>query len=107
MLENTIFCRWKLLGLAGAAGAVYVAGAGHDGRLFGFVDVGESAAQAANGQGLACVLSPAKTEGPYFVDEKLNRRDIRVDPSDGSVEQGVPLRLTINVYDVANECAPV
>jgi hypothetical protein len=44
MLENTILSRRKLLGLAGAAGAVYVAGAGRDGRLFGFVDVGETAA---------------------------------------------------------------
>jgi protocatechuate 3,4-dioxygenase beta subunit len=108
MLENTIFSRRKLLGLAGAAGAVYVVGAGRDGRLIGLTQVAEEGtAMAANAQGLACVLTPSKTEGPYFVDERLNRSDIRVDTSDGSVEAGVPLRLTINVYDVANDCAPV
>src|SRR5712692_7734831 len=30
----------------------------------------------------ACVVKPALTEGPYFVDEKINRSDIRSDPSD-------------------------
>ena len=25
----------------------------------------------------ACVVRPTQTEGPYFVDERLNRRDIR------------------------------
>ena len=35
-------------------------------------------AQAAT---TSCVLTPSKTEGPYFVDEKLNRSDIRSDPS--------------------------
>lgn len=52
-----------------------------------------------------CLVSPAQTEGPYFVDEKLNRSDIRQDPSDNSVRPGVPLRLVFNVYSVAsNAC---
>ena len=41
----------------------------------------------------ACVVRPEQTEGPYFIDEKLNRSDIRLDPSDKSVKAGVPLRL--------------
>src|SRR5262245_47159025 len=32
-------------------------------------------------QTLDCVVRPALTEGPYFVDERLNRSDIRTDPS--------------------------
>ena len=44
-----------------------------------------------------CVVRPEQTEGPYFVDEKLNRFDIRSDPSDGSVKPGVPLRLVFQV----------
>jgi protocatechuate 3,4-dioxygenase beta subunit len=56
----------------------------------------------------ACVVVPAMTEGPYFVDEKLNRSDIRPDPSDGSVREGAPLQLTIRVSQVgANGCAPL
>jgi hypothetical protein len=39
---------------------------------------GQSAAPVAG-----CVARPAQTEGPYFVEEALNRSDIRVDPSDG------------------------
>ena len=42
-------------------------------------------------------MTPAATEGPFFVDELLQRSDIRTDPSDGSVKNGAPLRLTINV----------
>ena len=44
-----------------------------------------------------CVVRPEQTEGPYFVDEKLNRSDIRADPSNGSVKPGVPLRLVFQV----------
>ncbi len=67
--------------------------------------VGACATQTASDDGscegdcpVACVSRPALTEGPYFVDERLNRSDIRSDPSDGSVQAGVPLRLEINVF---------
>ncbi|OUL27963.1 twin-arginine translocation pathway signal protein [Nostoc sp. RF31YmG] len=56
----------------------------------------------------ACVVSPEQTEGPYFVDEKLNRADIRSDPVDGSVKEGVPLQLTLHVSQVgSNGCTPM
>ncbi len=56
----------------------------------------------------ACVLTAALTEGPYFVDEKLNRSDIRTDPTTGVVSQGVPLLLTFNVERLANgACTPL
>lgn len=55
-----------------------------------------------------CVVRPELTEGPYFVDEKLNRSDIRSDPSDNSVKEGAPLALTIRVSQVgANACTPL
>src|SRR5438094_4624433 len=44
-----------------------------------------------------CVVTPSETEGPYFVDERLDRADVRVDPADGSVRPGVPLSLPFNV----------
>jgi len=37
------------------------------------------------------------TEGPYFVDELLNRTDIRVDPSDGTTQAGLLLLLSVSV----------
>jgi len=55
-----------------------------------------------------CVARPALTEGPYFVDEKLNRSDIRADPSDGTVRPGAPLQLTLRVSRLAaGACAPL
>jgi protocatechuate 3,4-dioxygenase beta subunit len=55
-----------------------------------------------------CVVRPALTEGPYFVDEKLNRSDIRSDPSTGVVKPGALLQLNFNVSRyAANACAPL
>ena len=46
-------------------------------------------------------------EGPYFVDERLNRADIRSDPSDGSVKAGSPLKFAIRVHEIrGNACTP-
>ena len=45
----------------------------------------------------SCVVRPEQTQGPYFVDEKLLRSDIRSDPSDGSVRPGTPLTVTFAV----------
>jgi protocatechuate 3,4-dioxygenase beta subunit len=55
-----------------------------------------------------CVVRPASTQGPYFVDERLNRSDIRSDPTDGSVKQGAALGLTLNVASIAKgSCTPL
>ncbi len=56
----------------------------------------------------ACVVTPQLTEGPYFVDERLFRSDIRSDPSTGIVKEGVPLRLAFQVLDVTDgACTPL
>jgi protocatechuate 3,4-dioxygenase beta subunit len=55
----------------------------------------------------ACVVRPEQTEGPYFIDEKLNRSDIRVDPTDKSITPGLGLRLEFQVSRiVGGACAP-
>ncbi|MEZ4656308.1 MAG: intradiol ring-cleavage dioxygenase [Caldilineaceae bacterium] len=55
-----------------------------------------------------CVVSPELTEGPYFVDEQLNRADIRIDPSDNSVRNGAQLNLTLRAYTVnGGSCTPL
>jgi len=41
------------------------------------------------------------TEGPYFVDEKLDRSDIRANTADGAVVEGIPLKLTVRVAQVS------
>ena len=54
----------------------------------------------------SCVVRPALTEGPYFVDEKLNRSDIRSDPATNTTKAGIPLALTFLVSTVSGSaCA--
>ena len=55
----------------------------------------------------ACVLRPEVTEGPYFIDERLNRSDIRIDPSDGSIKPGTELQIVFKVSRVGRTCAPL
>lgn len=65
-------------------------------------------APAATAAALSCVVRPELTIGPYFVDEQLNRSDIRSEPADNSVREGIPLTLAIGVYDVSqNSCNPI
>ncbi|HVD60801.1 MAG TPA: intradiol ring-cleavage dioxygenase [Gemmatimonadaceae bacterium] len=67
-----------------------------------------SSTQIASASIPGCVVRPAQTEGPYFVDEKLNRSDIRSDPSDGTVKPGTPLELTFAVSQLgAGSCTPI
>lgn len=55
-----------------------------------------------------CVVRPEQTEGPYFVDTRLNRSDIRVDPASGVVKEGLPLFLTFVVSQIGSAgCVPL
>jgi protocatechuate 3,4-dioxygenase beta subunit len=49
----------------------------------------------------SCIVRPALTEGPYFVDEKLDRSDIRSDPGTGAVRPGALLTLNFLVSRVS------
>ena len=101
--KNTV-TRRQAVGVAGAGGAaVLLAKVSGADRLLGSIGVAEE----AQAQATSCVLIPSKTEGPYFVDEKLNRSDIRPDPSDGSVRPGVPVTLTLVVVRADASCAPI
>jgi len=56
----------------------------------------------------SCVVKPELTEGPYFVGNDLNRMDIRIDPTDGTVKDGLPLKLVYRVTDVTGgACTPL
>src|SRR5918999_1783237 len=61
-----------------------------------------SATQRSASTNQTCTLTPSlieiedtpqQIEGPYFVDDMPNRSDIRSDTSNGSIQEGVPLRL--------------
>lgn len=103
-----ILTRREAIILLGAAGASMIAGCSttQSSNTIPAQSAEPSNAMATNATAgttmPGCVVRPAQTEGPYFVDEKLNRSDIRSDPSDGSVRDGTPLELTFNVSRLAN-----
>ena len=84
---------------------------------FGQLSPELSAAQISSSTNQTCTLTPSlieeegtpqQIEGPYFVDDMPNRSDIRSDPSDGSMQEGIPLRLVLHVYDVdTGSCIPL
>ena len=49
-----------------------------------------------------CVVKPELTEGPYFVDERLNRSDVRADTKSGLNREGALLELEFRVSQVSN-----
>jgi protocatechuate 3,4-dioxygenase beta subunit len=66
------------------------------------------AATARAASDTSCVLSPVMTEGPFFVDERLNRSDLVSGSSKPAVVQGLPLTLDIQLRKVtAAGCLPV
>ncbi len=55
-----------------------------------------------------CVVRPELTEGPYFVDEKINRSDVRTDTTTNAVSAGTPLALTFMVSQIGSSaCTPL
>jgi protocatechuate 3,4-dioxygenase beta subunit len=63
---------------------------------------------AAPGAGLRCVVRPQQTEGPFFVDEDLDRSDIRSDPKTGALSAGVPVRVSFRILRMSGErCLPL
>lgn len=89
-LVGRILPRREVLSLLGVTGLALLTGRGQ-------------ATEAA----LACIASPEMTEGPYYVDEDLNREDIRSDTATGVVREGTPLELLLSVSRVGERCTPL
>ena len=67
-----------------------------------------AAAQSQAPSSSPCVVRPQQTEGPYFVDELLERADLRIDPTDGTTKPGIPLDVTLVVSRLADaRCQPL
>jgi protocatechuate 3,4-dioxygenase beta subunit len=123
--EKRLMSRRQTLGLLGAAGLALAVGcndnddAGSEGATetagttstpgaTGTPAATATTSAATAAPAVSCVVTPEVTEGPYFVDERLNRSDIREDPTTGEVVDGVPLTLTLTVSSVANGgCTPL
>jgi protocatechuate 3,4-dioxygenase beta subunit len=98
-----LLSRREVLSILGAAGAALLTGCAPP-DAGGNVGGSRRAAAALPG----CVVRPEQTLGPYFVDTGLRRSDIRSDPSDGSVQEGLPLELTFLVSRIGGDgCTPL
>jgi protocatechuate 3,4-dioxygenase beta subunit len=107
-----LLSRREMILLLGGAGASALLAACTPTQVAQIVEATiEATAEATSASSAAlpsCVVRPALTEGPYFVDVDLNRSDIRVEPSDGSMKEGLPLQLRFRVSNVAeNACSPL
>jgi protocatechuate 3,4-dioxygenase beta subunit len=99
-----VLTRREMLALLGGTGLFVIAGTG----LTRIALAQDATAEATAAALPACVVKPALTEGPYFVDDQLNRSDIRVEPSDGSIKEGRLLKLAFRVTELnANACVPL
>jgi protocatechuate 3,4-dioxygenase beta subunit len=102
VLKTSSLSRRQIIRLLQASAIVTIAGyVGNQAAL------GKPKSPATAAKKIACVVKPQQTEGPYFVDERLNRSDIRADPTDNSISKGTALRLIFNVSQVGgNSCKP-
>ena len=95
--SGRLVSRREVMAYLGATGAVWLAG----GSLL-------PQWALAGTLGPSCVVRPEQTEGPYFVDERLHRSDIRSDPTDGQLRPGTPLTLQLLVSRLdAGNCQPL
>jgi len=94
---GNLLSRREVMVLLGAMGAAYLIG--------GRQAVAQNLATSPRSP---CIVRPEQTEGPYFVDERLHRADIRSDPTNGQITPGTPFTLTFQVFRLrAVECQPL
>ncbi len=91
--------RRRVLGTLGALTLVSCGGGGSSST--------GSSSTGGGGSGLSCVVTPSATEGPYFVDEGLNRSDLTSSTTRSQVVTGLPLALQVGVYRVSNNACSV
>jgi len=85
------------------AGAVAIVGYRPGGPSISHIVEGAAATSLQS-----CALTPRDIEDPGFVDGMPNRSDIRADWADGSVGEGIPLRLDLHVYHISDDgCSPL
>jgi protocatechuate 3,4-dioxygenase beta subunit len=66
------------------------------------------AGSATSLDSLQCIATPAMDEGPFFIDEKLDRSNLTMGETRESVTKGVPLHLVVGVYKVSGMmCMPL
>ncbi|MFE4215358.1 intradiol ring-cleavage dioxygenase [Streptomyces sp. NPDC056844] len=101
--ENGV-SRRKVLAAGGAVAGVAglaLAGCGTSDTNASSAGASASASASASSGSGQCVLMSSVTEGPYYLDDALVRKDI----TDG--KEGVPLTVRLTVQDTTESCAAV
>ncbi len=100
-----VLSRREVLTLLGTTGAAVLVGCsvGQSGGASGGIDGSTGGAVTYP----SCIVTPELTEGPYFVDENLDRSDLRTDTQTGEVKEGAPLALALRVFEIGNGCEPL
>ncbi len=116
-----ILSRREALGLVGVTGLAALIGCGgtgtttsttsttaSTGSTASTASTGSTGTTASLGGVVTCVAAtPEKTEGPYFVDELLNRSDIRSDTATGAVKAGTVLNISVNLMNLGSNCRAI
>lgn len=74
----------------------------HTAGIFSFIGVGLNLTRNLEAATTSVVLTPEETEGPYWIDEQLNHSDLATDPTDNTIQAGLPLILAISVSQSVN-----
>lgn len=112
-MEDAKTTRRTMLKVLGGLGALIFIDCGDDGEtVFTGADAGTTTGTPdAPASGTTCVLDPNVTKGPYWVDEKLDRSDVRSDTNNvasPNPRPGLPLELAITVYAYSGgSCTPL
>ncbi len=91
-----------------AIGMLAVAGAGAMLGCGGGTKTTTTTTTTTTGSSTSCTVTPEGEEGPYFVDDsatRFNRSDILSNLDGSDTQSGIPLTLSIYVYDSEKSCA--
>jgi protocatechuate 3,4-dioxygenase beta subunit len=93
---------------APAAGAPAMSAAGAPAAGSGGMGAAGAGGMMTPLDSLACVVTPAMTDGPFFVDQQLERSNLVMGETEDSIVKAVPLHLVIGVFTANGMmCKPV
>ena len=94
--------RRQAIGILAVAGAGAILGCGG-----GTKTTASTTAASTTTANSSCTVTPEGEEGPYFVDDSaagFARSDIRSNLDGSNTQSGIPLTLSVSVYDSENGC---
>ncbi|RYG34094.1 hypothetical protein EON81_16450 [bacterium] len=100
-IVGRILTRREALSVASFAGLTLLIGCGGSGggsTAAASTSTTSGTTATTGGDAVDLVATPQVTEGPFFVDEKLNRSNLLGDATRASVANGLPLTLSFTIF---------